>query len=631
MNNKCGERARRPAQSTTQWEALKRFFVGLAQMALACLVIVYAPPNRASAQNLVPLLRVANDRADDGGADMAFHSGHGRPNFSLVDVNPSEIVYPQVVQGTAFAAPSGPDIQVNDPSLDNIQYPVSNDPYPWEFATESEPTLATDGTNIVISYNSSANRPIVKFMGNQSSGHGDYAHWYTAGYSVSHDAGRTWKSGFIPPPPGSIATWYDGVVTKDRAGNFYYSTQGQDAAANYGITISKSTDHGDTFAPAVMVAFDPGADKPWHAVGPDPSSPSRDNIYVTWTSYNSSGSTVQFSRSIDGGATWSPAKTIFSYTDDGVLSGYIQGSTPVVDSSNGRLYVAFVHFGAASGQIFFRVQDYVRVLSSDDGGNTFYPLAFNVPGAPNPFVFPKVPAGFRCDQGESFGSSGLAVIKQGPDIGGGYFSLHYGIPRYVHCSRILEQPAAAAQNGRVVIAFEASTSAAFGDPASQSQIVALYSKDGGATWFPPLVVTAATGSDPQHVIPAVALTPNGNTLYVSYYVQDSNEQVRTELATLQLTGGGLVSVGIRPLSSLRFDLEPNNIPSPLAPNKSQDSVHFDYSIPSGYALGEYMGVTVDLNGNPMAAWGDCRNTWVSPANGLYPGPHPKVDVFFVKP
>jgi len=304
-----------------------------------------------------------------------------------------------------------------------------------------------------------------------------------------------------------------------------------------------------------------------------------------------------------------------------------------VDNSNGRLYVALLQFGAGVGSsdLTFRAKDYVRLLASDDGGNTFYPLAFNIPGTPNPFVYPKVPAGFRCDQGFIFGSSALAVIKQGPDIGGGYFSLKYGIPRYVHCTRILEQPAALAQSGRVVIALEASTSSAYGNPASQSEILALYSKDAGATWFPPFVVAAASTNDPQHIIPAVALTPNGNTLYIGYYVQDSNEQVRTELATLHLTGNGLVEVGRQPLSSVRFDLVPNNIPSPFSPGKSTDSVNFDRSIPSGYALGEYMGLTTDPSGNPMAAWGDSRNTWVSPANGLYPGPHPKADVFFVRP
>lgn len=591
-------------------------------------VVLLGVPNIASAQRSVPLLEItsASDSGDDAGSGVESHAkGH---STGLIYVNPSEISYPQVVQGMTIAGPSGPDIQVNDPSLDNIQYPVASDPYPWEFATESEASLATDGTNIVVGYNSSANRQIVKFTGNQQSANGHFTYWFTAGYSVSHDGGQSWKSGFIPPPPGSIATWYDPVVAKDRVGNFYYSTQGQDAAGNYGLILASSTNHGDTFAPAVMVALDPSADKPWMTVGPDPNVPSRDNIYVTWTSGGSTS--LMFSRSTDGGASWSAAKTIFSYTNDGVLSGFVQASTPTIDSSNGRLYVAFLQFGS-SGTLpdFFRVKDYVRLLASDDGGNTFYPVAFNVVGAPNPFVYPKVPAGFRCDQGE--GSSGLAVIKQGPDIGGGILTKQYGIPRYVRCSRILGQPVAVAQNGRVVIAFEASTSATYGDPASQSQIVALYSKNGGNIWFPPFVVAAASGSDPQHIIPALALTPDANALYAAYYVQDSNEQVRTELAAVQLTGGGLLAMGRKPLSSVRFDLEPNNFPSPFPPLKSLDTISFDRSVVTGYALGEYLGVAVDPNGNPMAAWGDSRNSWISPDNGLYPGIHPQTDVFFVRP
>jgi hypothetical protein len=565
------ELAKGTAQSVTRRQSLKRFGVGLAGMALAC----FAQVDLASAQ-----------------------------------------------------APPGPDIQVNDPSLDNIQYPGGSHSTPWEFATESETSLATDGANIVVSYNSTANQHVVKVTGNQSVGTATFTYSFIAAYSVSHDGGQTWRSSFISPSQGSIGTGYDGVVAKDRAGNFYYVSQGQDAAGNASVIVGKSADHGDTFGTAQTVALDPGRDKDGLAVGPDPSVPSRDNIYVAWITFNSSGSPLMFSRSTDGGATWSPPQTIFAYADDGVLSSAVQLGNLVVDQLSGRLYVPIVHLG--SGGVVSRVADYVRVLVSDDGGNSFYPLAFNIPGAPNSFVYPKVSAGIFADQG-TFGSGKLPVIKQGPDIGGGLYSEQYGIPRYVHCSRILGEPAAAAQNGRVVITFDASTGAILGARTNQSQIVALYSKDGGATWFPPFIVAPATANDPQHVIPAVALTPNGNTLYVGYYVQDSNEQVRTELATLQLTGGGLQLLGRKPLSSVRFDLVPNNIPSPFPPLKTEDTIGFNLGLQTGYALGEYMAVATDPNGNPMAAWGDCRNTWVSPANGLCPGPHPKADVFFVRP
>jgi len=297
-------------------------------------------------------------------------------------------------------------------------------------------------------------------------------------------------------------------------------------------------------------------------------------------------------------------------------------SNPTVDKSSGRLYVPFLHIGDIN-------PDFVRVLVSDDGGETFYPLAFNQPGAPNPFVYGHVRAGIFADCGKGGGIR--QVIKQGPDIGGGLYTELYGYPRYVHCSRIPGEPAAAVQNGRLVIVLDDSTSQIQGLPTDQSQILALYSSDGGNSWQPPFIVAPVTSNDPHHVLPAVALTSDAKTAYVGYYVQGSDEKVRTELATLKVANNALQLQGYKPLSSVSFDLEPNNIPSPFPPLKSEDTVNFDQNVKAGYALGEYMGLTTDANGNPMAAWGDCRNTWVSPANGLYPGAHPKPDVFFVRP
>jgi hypothetical protein len=46
----------------------------------------------------------------------------------------------------------------------------------------------------------------------------------------------------------------------------------------------KSTDNGSTFGSATVVV-DEGSDKDWLAIGPDPKDRDRDNIYVTWTSF----------------------------------------------------------------------------------------------------------------------------------------------------------------------------------------------------------------------------------------------------------------------------------------------------------------------------------------------------------
>jgi hypothetical protein len=592
----------------------------------------------APAQTLVPLIPISTNQNVSAARHKSSASMFDDAGATVVYVDPSQITYPTILPATTIAGPSGPDVQVNDPSLDHIQVLSASDAYgfsspDWELCTQSETTLAVDGTgsNIVVSYNSTAGVHVVKA---QKAGYGSDVHLLSA-YSVSHDAGQTWRSGFIAPPPGSVRTRGDGVVAVDRAGNFYYASLGRDSNSSLCMLVGKSTNHGDTFAPAVVVAVDPGVDKPWIGVGPDPNVPSRDNVYVIWDSYDNTGtnSTLAFSRSTDGGTTWSPVRTLFAYADDGVLSGQIQPGNPTVDKSSGRLYVTFLHYdhinGGNSLYLFFGGPDYLRVLASDDGGNTFSPLAFNVPGAPNPFGYPILQVGTPADLGAGLGAG--TVIKQGPNIGGGIWGELYGLPRFVHCSQIVAQPLAAAQNGHLVIVLESSISDVATNPYSPSQIIALHSKDGGRTWFPPFVVAPATASDPQHFHPALALAPNGNTLYVGYYVQQSNEQVRADMAILQVTGRGLQLLGYKPLSSVAFDLEPSNVPSPIPPLKSEDTVGFDLEVHPGYMLGEYIGMTTDAAGNPLASWGDGRNSWVSPPDGYYPGIHPQTDVFFVKP
>lgn len=639
MINEFDELAKRLAQYAVRQSKLMRYgaFLLLASQGLAQqLPGMDVPNDPVPKTGLVPLLPVASVADTSGdeseGPGVKLHAtglgpllaGSHRRSAAVVYVDPSQIIYPVVVPSTATAAPAGPDIQVNEPALDNIQVlPSGSNPYPWEFATQSETTLATDGDNIVISYNSSAHTLVVKAADSWSPDSHFFANLFYSGYSVSHDGGQTWRSSYIPSSQSSMFTLGDGVVAKDRCGNFYYASMALDAAGNQDVIVSKSADHGDTFATAQIVALDPGADKEWIAAGPDPTVPSRDNIYVTWRSLgNNNNSTVAFSRSTDGGITWSPPATLFAYTNDGVFKSFVHFITPVVDQTSGRLYVTFVHFGVGNS-------DYLRVLVSNDGGITFAPLAFNAPGAPNALVYPFVAPGILADCGNRGGTQ--LVVKQGPDIGGGIWSELYGIPRYLHCSRIQSFPLSAAANGQLVIALGTSTSAVRGDPAGQAQIATLCSRDGGSTWFPPVITAGPSATDPQHFLPAIALTPDGSRLYLGYYVQQSDERVRTELATLQITGGGLQLLGRQALSSVAFDLEPNNIPSPFPPLKSEDTINFDQLIRPGYALGEYMGVATDANGNPMASWGDCRNSWTSPADGFYPGVHPQTDVFFVKP
>src|SRR5262249_9492181 len=155
-------------------------------------------------------------------------------------------------------------VQINDPALDNIQTFAGFRPF-VNF-TQSETSAAAFEQNVVVGYNSSANQtfafnpPSLVRTG-----------WTISGYSTSHDGGKTWTSGFIPPAAGSTFTFGDPSLGVDQAGNFYYATLGDDGHNHLTIQVNKSTDGGSTFAAPKIVQVDNGGDKEWLAVGPNPA------------------------------------------------------------------------------------------------------------------------------------------------------------------------------------------------------------------------------------------------------------------------------------------------------------------------------------------------------------------------
>ena len=506
----------------------------------------------------------------------------------------------------------GPSVQVNNPALDHITTfpPTQVVTRPFEFATQSETSIVSMGQDIVVGYNSSAGAIVEFFPG--------FGLFFTQllfdGYSTSHDGGQTWVSGFVPPvSPDAPFTFGDPSLAADRNGNIYYASLGTDAQGIHNtLIVSKSSDLGNTFAPATVVVVDDGSDKEWIAIGPDPKTPSRDNIYITWTSFTDISSELHLARSTDGGVTWTN-QTLFAPVDDGINSGFIQFSNPVVDAGSGRLYVPFLHFSDVDA-------DNVRVLVSDDGGVTFRFLAFNIAGAVDAFAFPNVQPGVinDCGSGGGFRNS----LHQGAATTG-----RFGFPRYLLSTRLIEQPAAAADRGRFVFAINSSTSPFFGDPSAGSVIRVVLSPDGGASWAAPATI-ASTSGDPQHVHPSLALGQNGNRVWVGYYVQQADEKLRTDLATFHIDGNKLRLDQITGLSNMTFDLTPSNITRTAATTSN-----FDRTIVACYDIGEYMSVAARVRGGSstdgvVAAWGDNRNTWTGPPDSAAPYTHAQPDVFF---
>jgi hypothetical protein len=503
--------------------------------------------------------------------------------------------------------------QANDPALDHITTfdPAVVNTRPFEFSTQSETSAVSDGRHIVVGYNTSAGADVQFFPGFGLA----FTKLMFSGVSTSHDGGRTWTSGFVPSvSPDVPFTFGDPALAIDRRGNIFYASLGTDATGEHGgIIVNRSSNHGSTFGAATVVAVDDGSDKEWMAIGPDPTAPSRDNIYITWTSFvaDANGNTVAgelwLARSIDGGRTFSSRK-LFAPVDDGAQTAFIQFSNPVVDSSTGRLYIPFLHFSNTDA-------DNVRVLASDDGGVTFRRLAFNVAGAVDAFAYPNVTPGILND---CTGGGVRNALVAGVDQGGGRF----GLPRFAHATRLITQPNAAAVRNTFAFVVNSSTSPFFG-AGTGSEINAVISRDGGMTWTT-AQVAASSLADPQHVHPALDLSADAKRLTVSYYVQQLNSQLRTDAAVLKLDGARVRLHHGGPLSSTAFDLTPSNVVrTPTA------TTNYDRAVQTCYDIGEYQTLAHSRGEDErvFAAWGDNRRTWLSPAGSPAAGLHPQPDVF----
>ena len=173
------------------------------------------------------------------------------------------------------------------------------------------------------------------------------------------DGGRTWKN--IQLPHLTFQTGATGALSDmDSAGDpavafgphntVYYAnlvfSRLNDAS---GIVVSKSTDGGLTWGEPSIVHID-GVDssgnptdtpifndKEWITVDPRTGT-----VYVTWTSFEPSGSPIQVSRSEDGGKTWSAPAVVnpASAFKTGGVTPFSSGSNPQVNR-RGDLFIAY--------------------------------------------------------------------------------------------------------------------------------------------------------------------------------------------------------------------------------------------------------------------------------------------------
>lgn len=193
----------------------------------------------------------------------------------------------------------------------------------------------------------------------------------------SSNGGKSFGAVDLPLPPPATTNGVDfgsdPGVAFDTHGNVYYSYIVVFFNRTFGsiqgteVAVAKSTDGGKTWPQATFFNFNSGSgkfnDKPMIAVDTNPSSPFRDSVYVAWDNASnnagksSSNNALLFSRSTDGGATFSAPIAVNSLTSG---ANSVIGADPFV-GPHGEVYVAW-----------HDVQNNrVMVNSSFDGGASF--------------------------------------------------------------------------------------------------------------------------------------------------------------------------------------------------------------------------------------------------------------------
>ncbi len=417
--------------------------------------------------------------------------------------------------------------------------------------TQSETSVAVSGSTVLVGFNDSG----------QFAATGDFT-----GYARSTDGGATWTDAGPPATPlGDVAAVLgDPVLVADRARGpgqtavFYFANLAEDGAGTSIVGVHRTDDGGATWAQAAnaspLAAAGQFQDKAWMAVDTRASGTGAGNVYVCWRRFGG-GNGIQFSRSTDGGASFTQLAGSLSAS-----TGSVQGCVVAVDPTSGDVYVAWTDFGATPPVI--------RVRRSVDQGVTFG--AEVTVGASPPAETTTTCGGVARTvflDGEA-GNTGRAI-------------------------RSSPFPAMAVDptSGHVYVVWHRSSLAG----GALADIALSRSTDGGTTWSAAVRVNGvATG---QQFFPAIAVNTAGQIQVTYYSTQNSPTDRRLDVyAALSTDGGASFGAPVR-VTDVSFD-------------RPQTNPNFDTLIAACY-MGDYNGVTAAAPGlgddrDFYLAWGDNR-------------------------
>jgi hypothetical protein len=312
-------------------------------------------------------------------------------------------------------------------------------------------------------------------------------------YYYSTNGGLNWTQGNLS---SSFGVWGDPCLVFDAFGNLYYGHLSNPGSPGYWIdriVVQKSTNGGASWNNGIGIGYNPptrNQDKEWLAVDVT-NSPYRHTLYMAWTEFDNYGSSnpadssrILFSRSINGGATWSTPMRISDRLGDCIDSdNTVEGAVPAV-GPNGEVYVAWA---GPLGLMFDR---------SLDGGITFGTDVF----------ISTQPGGWDFDVSGIYRANGLPItacdVSNSPHRGTIY--VNWSDQRY------------GADNTDIFIA---------------------RSTDGGATWSTPKRVNDDVTTRQQFFTWMTIDQSTGN-LYVVFYDRRGTTGNATDVYMARSTDGG---------------------------------------------------------------------------------------------
>jgi hypothetical protein len=402
-----------------------------------------------------------------------------------------------------------------------------------------------------------------------------------SGFYASIDGGKTWPcQGLIDLSGFNEYAFGDPSQAFDSKGNAYYGTLAfpfpptvDELATGLraDFFVAKSTDGGCSYPSAVKVSGSSPAifnDKDAITADSNPNSPFINNVYAAWTKFvggvGFGGDQIVFSRSTDGGATWSDPHPISPDYNNNHVGGR-QGASVKV-GPDGTVYVVWLDT--------VDKQAVQRMSISHDGGKTFPGQNIVVATVTDDFVSPVPGTSFRQDA-RAFPSFAIAP------------------------------------SGTLYVAWANRV----GDPTSgHAKVLLTKSTDGGMTWSGP--VTAGDVPGRSAFFASVTADPSGNVDVVFQAVDDVGTGtapgagvVHYDAYLTKSTDGGITFSSPTTISTATSDPD----------GSSTNGLRAQF-------LGDYITAVADSS-HVYAVWTDSRNAAsCASVDSFRAGTDPKPDV-----